>query len=413
MLLTPFDVLGYLVNFILLYILILCLISLIENKRNLYYSENRGGRPWPKVCIIIPCFNEEKTIARTLNCLINLDYPKAKLEVLVIDDGSTDNSLKIAKEFEDRKSITVFHKENEGKYIALNYGLKKTEAQFVGCLDADSFVEPCSLKKILGYFRDEKVMAVAPSIKIYQPKTIFQYFQQAEYFSGIFLRKSFSLLDSMYVMPGPFTFFRRKVFEKIGQYKAAHHTEDIEITLRLQKNNFKLKNALDVSVYTIGPDSFKNLYYQRIRWFQGFLKNCWDYRSLFGKKYGNLGILFPLICLSIFLTFSVVIYSIFNMISEGALHFKNLLAIEFDFLQMLNPEFNWFFLNSEPFLFLALCTILAALATIVLGKKLSLEKVMTKKGIIFFILLYLPLWFIWWLGVFYSICFKKKVVWRK
>ena len=413
MLLTPFDILGYLASFIMLYIWILCLISLIENRKNLYSSENKENISWPKVCIIVPCFNEEKTIAKTLDCLINLDYPKNKLEVLVVDDGSTDNTLKIAKQFEDQKMITVFHKENGGKYTALNYGLERTKAQFIGCLDADSFVNPPSLKKILSYFQDEEVMAVTSSIKIYQPKTILQYLQEAEYLAGIFLRKTFSLLGSMYVMPGPFTIFRREVFEKIGQYREAYHTEDIEMTLRLQKNNLKLKNALDVSVYTVGPNSFKKLYCQRIRWFYGFLKNCWDYRSLFGKKYGELGILLPLVSLSIFLVFSIIIYSIFNITSEGVLHFKNLLAIEFDFFPMFNPEFNWFFLNTSPFLFLGFWSLGAVLTVVILGKKLSLEENLAKKGILFYILFYIPLWFIWWLGVFYTICFKKKIVWKK
>ena len=103
----------------------------------------------PAVTVIVPCFNEEKTVQKTIKSLLNLDYPKDKLQIMIIDDGSTDNTEEILEQYKNNPQITLHYKPNGGKYTALNYGIEKTTTEFVGCLDADSFVEKSALKNIM------------------------------------------------------------------------------------------------------------------------------------------------------------------------------------------------------------------------------------------------------------------------
>ena len=103
--------------------------------------------------IVVPCFNEEKTVEQTVFSLLNLNYPKDKLKIFLINDGSTDKTWEIINKFTDNPSVKVFHKENGGKYTALNLALENTETEFFGGLDADSYADPESLIRIMSYFQ--------------------------------------------------------------------------------------------------------------------------------------------------------------------------------------------------------------------------------------------------------------------
>src|SRR5690606_33425680 len=139
------------------------------------------------------------------------------------------------------------------KYTALNLGLQHVDTDLVGCLDADSFVHPEALNRIVPYFDKKDVMAVTPAIKIHEPRSLLQIVQKVEYSWGIFLRKMLSYLGAIYVTPGPFSIFRTAVFKKLGGYKHAHFTEDFEIALRMQSHSMKIANAHDAHVYTVAP----------------------------------------------------------------------------------------------------------------------------------------------------------------
>ena len=233
-----------------------------------------------------------------------LDYPKDRFSLIVVDDGSTDGTQKSLDEFRSNPQIKIFKKENGGKSTALNFALEKVESELVGCLDADSFVTPDALKRIVPYFLDAEVMAVTPSIKIHEPKTILQHVQRIEYNWGVLLRRILASMNALYVTPGPFSIFRVSVFKELGPYRHAHHTEDMEMALRMQKNHYKIVNSHSAHVYTVGPEKFKGLYKQRVRWAYGFLNNAFDYRDMYFKKeYGNIGLfILPIATLSIFTT---------------------------------------------------------------------------------------------------------------
>jgi cellulose synthase/poly-beta-1,6-N-acetylglucosamine synthase-like glycosyltransferase len=171
-----------------------------------YKSSKKMERTDLSVSIIIPAYNEEKSIVRTIDSAVNLDYPRKNMEIIVVDDGSKDSTYSLAKEHIDflRKkysslNIKVFTKKNGGKGSALNLGIEKCSGEIVVSMDADTFANPDAIKKMMGYFYNEEVMSVTPTLAVYQPKTIWQRVQHIEYYLGTFLRKSFALLNAMHV----------------------------------------------------------------------------------------------------------------------------------------------------------------------------------------------------------------------
>ncbi len=304
-----FEIINYIFLFCVFYFEIFILLSFLEHKESTTATPSDPELP---VTILVPCFNEESTIVGTIESIFQLDYPQEKLQIIIINDGSTDKTATLLEPYNSHHNITVIHKENGGKHTALNLGLEYCTTSIVGCLDADSFVVPDALRQIMHKFADPTVMAVTPSTVIWKAKTLIQKMQRAEYHYGNLVRYAMSMMHAIHIAPGPFSFFRTEVFEKIGNYRHAHNTEDMEIAMRMQKHGFKITHAPRAIVYTSSPNTIKKLYKQRVRWVSGFLGNLIDYRKmLFNKKHGDLGLLvLPMALLSILLTIPFVIVSI-------------------------------------------------------------------------------------------------------
>ena len=131
----------------------------------------------PRVSVIIPIYNEEKTIETTLKSILDSEYPRDKLEIIVIDDGSTDKSLEIAKKFESNIVRILSTKKNAGKANAMNFALTKCTGEIFFSMDADTIVRPYSLKKMVRYFKDKDIMCVSPAIVTLKPKNFLQRIQ--------------------------------------------------------------------------------------------------------------------------------------------------------------------------------------------------------------------------------------------
>src|SRR3989344_2069272 len=207
----------YFFLFLTLYFQIFMLVTFIEER---FFSRKKvksvRGAYIPSVSIIVPAWNEERTIGATLVSLLALDYPKDKLSILVVDDGSKDQTLLRAREFETDSRVKVMTKENGGKYTALNLGLKSIESDLVGCLDADSFVDEQALWEIVAHFENPAIMAVTPMIRVHEPRGVVQRMQNVEYILSALIRKVFGYLNALYVTPGPFSIYRREVFRMVG-----------------------------------------------------------------------------------------------------------------------------------------------------------------------------------------------------
>ncbi len=410
------DIIIHSVLFTSLFFEVFLLITYIEKRHILKEDKARGDfspAHYPLVSVIVPCFNEEKTVAKTLDSLLDLDYPKESLEIIVVNDGSTDGTLEALKKYEEMPSIYIYSKENGGKHTALNFGLSKAKGELAGCLDADSFAHEKSLKRIVSRFENPEVMAVTPAIVIHEPKTIIQRIQKIEYTWGVFTRKMLSFMGAIYVTPGPFSIFRTEVFRTLGGYKHAHHTEDFELALRMQSHHHKIENAHDAFVYTVGPKNINTLYTQRLRWSYGFLNNVLDYRSmLFRRKYGDIGLLIlPLAILSVFsaiFMFSIITVSMLrNTYSTmERLAITGLPSIRDGF------SFDWFFINTSSQALITLAVLFLAIAILYIARRMTDGRFVFSRDILYFLFLYgflVP----FWLGrAVYNTALSKKISWR-
>ncbi len=402
------EALIYVIAFVSLYTAMFFIITLLEHRNNIRRKEET--RRFPFVCIIVPCYNEEETVGKTIDSLLALDYPREKLDIIVVDDGSKDNTYKVAKKYE-KKGVRVFRKPNGGKYTALNLGLSKTNAEFVGALDADSFVHPKALKRIIAYFDKPEIMAVTPSIKVYDPKSFVQKIQLIEYSLGIFFRKMYAFIGSIHVTPGPFSIYRKKFFDTYGPYKKAYLTEDIEVALRMQSHNYIIENAVNAYVYTVSPKSFKELYNQRKRWYAGFLKNIMDYKNLFTKEHGNLGLYtLPLAFVSIALIIVSLFYTLYKLGEASWKNYQYARAVNFDIFRIdLNKDL--FLININTVLILGLVSVIIGVILMLIAIKVAEEKNKILFSYVLYVLAYGFLFGFWWLAVLAHNLTGRKIGW--
>ena len=170
------TLLAHTLLFFVFYFEVFLLVSFIERQRNKTQDTNATSPQYfPSVCIVVPCFNEERTLALTINSLLSLEYPKEKLEVLIVNDGSTDTTQTVAERYTHYPHIKVFKKENGGKHTALNLALTHTKSELIGCLDADSTVKEDALIRLVSVFENFRVAAITPGIHVHIPPPWIQY----------------------------------------------------------------------------------------------------------------------------------------------------------------------------------------------------------------------------------------------
>ena len=399
--------------FLTLYFEVFLLISFFE-KRPRARSKDLPAR-YPAVAVLVPCFNEERTIAGTLESLLALEYPAEKLEILVVDDGSRDNTGNIAQEFSAKHpKVKYFYKENGGKYTALNYGIERTDAELIGCLDADSFVEREALLEVVKRFNESpEIMAVVPAMKVHRPRRLLELMQSVEYTFGIFYKKMFDNLSAISVLPGPFSLYHRDVFIKIGMFRHAHNTEDMEIAFRMHAGGLKIVNAHTAHVYTTVPRTLRALIRQRARWSQGFLQNSRDYAHMyFNRKYGNFGLLVLPFGLAAFLaglyTAAYALWSALEFAARRALDYWSTgVPLEAPALE----RFGWFYLNTNTMMFVIATVLSLTIVAILLGGKIAGARHSLKSFVAYFALFgfLAPLWLA---KAAWGALLAKESVWR-
>jgi cellulose synthase/poly-beta-1,6-N-acetylglucosamine synthase-like glycosyltransferase len=359
--------------FLSMYFQVLLLLSFFENKKKIKDEESFSLTRYPTVTVAVPCWNEEKTLAGTLDSLLELEYPKESLRIIVVDNNSKDKTVAIATTYKERYPgvVEVYVEEKQGKHHAVNLALEKSDSELFGCLDADSFVGKKTLATIVSYFEHHpEAKAVTPCIHIRNPRTFIQRLQAVEYLMGVFLRKAFGQLDAIQVTPGPFSIFKKEVFDTIGGYRKAHNTEDYEITLRMHKNKLKVMNSHKALVYTVGPSTLKGYFYQRLRWARGFLENSLDYKELFFKKeYGNFGMFtLPMAFLFVFYGLYAAFFAFYTVVS----HYVDVLTRWMSVgIHPKMPTFDIFYFNTTITSFVVMVMLTMFLMTLYFGNELS------------------------------------------
>jgi len=401
--------------FLSIYVQIFYFVTFLENKKKIVIREGKVKlSKYPKVTITVPCWNEEKTVYKTVRSLLSLNYPKEKLQIFLVDDGSTDHTFNVINRFSKYSNIKVFHKENGGKFTALNFALGKTETEFFGCLDADSVADPEALVRIMSYFeKDKEVMAVAPSVVVHNSNNFIQKSQKAEYYMGVYFKKMLGFLGAIDVTPGPLTIFRKQVFDELGGYRHAHNTEDMEIAYRMQKNHYKIEHCNDAFVYTNTPETISKLYHQRVRWIFGFMNNTIDYRDvLFKEQYGNFSVLaLPTRIISVMAVGYLslrTLYLFFNLIYTKIIVYKTV-GLN---LHTKALVFDPFYINTHVLFFLFFIAYFFVFFSMLFGRRMAEGKWGFSPGMFYYFPVFSIVAPFWLAKAAFNTVFNKKPSWR-
>lgn len=377
----------------------------------------------PFVSFVVPVFNEQEAIKETIKSLLNIDYPKNKIEIIVIDDGSTDKTYAAAKKFQElyKNIVKVYTKENGGCANALNFGIRKAKGEIIVRFDADTLIARDALKKMVGYFENPKVMAVTSSLNVNNHKGFLQKIQWSEYIFGIFLRKVFCLNNAIHVIPGPLSIYKAEFFRKYGGFDERNITEDTEMAMRIQSHGYEIRNSISANVYTNVPVTFRALLKQRIRWYTGFFHNSWDYRHLYrAKRKTNLSsFIMPCALISIFLTFFtffILAYYTFKDISNEIIKIS---VTGFSLSQTLS-KINWHNISelisnyaTSQYIFFLILGGLLMIVGFLISKYYSGEKRGIGLAILYYFLFYIFFFVIWWGGAVIYFVTGIKQKWGK
>ncbi|MEH7506029.1 polysaccharide deacetylase family protein [Neobacillus drentensis] len=244
----------------------------------------------PFVSVVIAAYNEEKVICKTVDSILSSDY--SSFEILIIDDGSKDDTAVVVQEtYANHPLVRLIKKNNGGKSSAVNLGFKEANGDIVVALDADTLIAENAISLLVNHFKNENVAAVSGNVKVGNKGNLLTNWQHIEYVTGFNLeRRAFAALNCITVVPGAIGAWRKTAVEEAGYFQEDTLAEDTDITLTLLRQGKKIEFEEKAYAYTEVPEDIKSLAKQRYRWVYGTLQCLWKHRdALFNKKHNSLG----------------------------------------------------------------------------------------------------------------------------
>lgn len=329
------ETLALVPTIFLLILLILQYVLLIFKKEKKIHGNYK-----PNISILIPAHNEEKHIRETINSILKCGYKGGK-EIIVIDDGSTDNTPRILKEFEKKKLIKLIRTRHIGKSNALNKGLKLAKNEVIVTVDGDTTIKKGSLDKLVAPLEDDKVIATTGVIKIANVGSLLTWFQRVEYLYLSLYKDICNRIDGIIWASGTLSAFRSGWLKKVG-FNPNLYMEDVDIGLNIVKQGYKIRYIKDAIAYTFSPEKFKSFVSQRIRWVRGGIQIIKKHANmLFNRKYFSVG----------FFTLPMMSYWYFHALTMGTLLFLQIFLGYYSFyyvygnvfsLEVMKYFFYWF-----------------------------------------------------------------------
>ncbi|MFD5633767.1 bifunctional polysaccharide deacetylase/glycosyltransferase family 2 protein [Streptomyces sp. NPDC127077] len=249
------------------------------------------------VTVVVPAYNEKECIANTLRSLAKSTHP---IEIIVVDDGSEDDTSEIAESL-GMPNVRVVRQENAGKPAALNNGVRHARHDIVVMMDGDTVFEPDAVHQLVQPFADPEIGAVAGNAKVGNRDTVIGAWQHIEYVMGFNLdRRMYDLLRCMPTIPGAIGAFRRDAVLEVGGMSEDTLAEDTDITIAMHRAGWRVVYQEHAKAWTEAPGSLKQLWSQRYRWSYGTMQALWKHRkSLTDKgpsgRFGRVGM--PLVVL--------------------------------------------------------------------------------------------------------------------
>src|SRR5580700_8816619 len=247
----------------------------------------------PKVAVLIPAYNEEKVIEQTVRAALNSNYPN--LRVIVIDDGSKDRTLEVARKAFAAESaageVLILGKPNSGKAEALNYGIEHIgDAELFVGIDADTIIAPDAIARLVPHFINPKVGAIAGNAKVGNRVNLWTRWQALEYItSQNFERRALDVLGAVSVVPGAIGAWRVSAVQEAGGYHIDTVAEDADLTMALLRRGYRVEYEDMALAYTEAPTNANGLMRQRFRWSFGILQAVYKHSAVFARK-GALGL---------------------------------------------------------------------------------------------------------------------------
>ncbi|GGK89774.1 glycosyltransferase family 2 protein [Deinococcus radiotolerans] len=264
-------------------------LSLVHRARQRQRLLSVAGQRLPGVSAMIAAYNEEVGIADTIRSVLAQDIPE--LQVIVVDDGSTDDTARIAEEFAQADPrVLVLRKPNGGKASALNLASQHLRYPVAVSVDADSALAPGTLATLAQHFNDPRVGAVAGDVRVAGPVTSLTQMQSLEYTIGQHMeRRSQDMLGALSVVPGAAGAFRSDLLRRL-QYSSDTLTEDMDLTIAIAQAGYQVRFEPNAVSYTEPPIAMKSLWRQRMRWMYGTFQVMAKYRHLImNARGGRLG----------------------------------------------------------------------------------------------------------------------------
>ena len=244
----------------------------------------RARRPFdaawhPSVSVVIAAYNEEKVVCRTVETVLASDYDA--LEVIVVDDGSTDaTSAALEQAFGGEVRVRLVRQENGGKASALNNGITQAKGEIIVSLDADTLFEPQTVSRLVRHFSERTVGAVAGNVKVGNRVNTITRWQAIEYITSQNLdRRAYSLLNAVSVVPGAVGAWRREALEQAGGYTTDTLAEDTDLTWKMRCNGWRIETDTEAVAWTEAPDTLSAFFKQRFRWSYGILQALFKHRA--------------------------------------------------------------------------------------------------------------------------------------
>jgi cellulose synthase/poly-beta-1,6-N-acetylglucosamine synthase-like glycosyltransferase/peptidoglycan/xylan/chitin deacetylase (PgdA/CDA1 family)/spore germination protein YaaH len=248
------------------------------------------GDPPALVSVLIPAYNEEKVIVSSIRRILDSRY--AHLEVIVVDDGSVDATSAVVREhYRDEPRVRLLTIPNGGKAHAVNTALREARGSVVVALDADTQFEPDTIPRLVRWFADPRVGAVAGNAKVGNRVNLITFWQALEYITAQNLeRRALAALGAITVVPGAVGAWRREALDQLGGFPGDTLAEDQDLTIAIQKAGYRALFDSEAIAWTEAPDSMRGLARQRFRWAYGTLQCLWKHRdTLFRRRCGALG----------------------------------------------------------------------------------------------------------------------------
>jgi cellulose synthase/poly-beta-1,6-N-acetylglucosamine synthase-like glycosyltransferase len=286
-------------------------LAIYQKYRELKQFDSPGY--FPSVTVLIPAYNEEKVLSRTIETVLEASYPDK--EIIVIDDGSKDRTNQIALRYMNQ-GVKVIHRPNGGKATALNHGLLFARGEIIVIVDADSQICKNTLIELVKPFRDPEVVAVAGNIKVLNRRNFLTNCQALEYIASINIyRRALDVFGSVTVVPGALGAYRREAMQSSGSYDTDTLVEDFDVTIKALKTGQIVQASTSAISYTEAPYTVKDLFKQRLRWYRGNFQAMWKHRdAIFNSRYGFLQRLsFPYMAISMIF---IPIAGVVNIVSS-------------------------------------------------------------------------------------------------